>query len=272
MDGLDVDAVRAHGAGLKAQAQHLDGIAQAISAIVSQAESLWHGREATDFAGWWNQQHRPALLAAAHAVAGLGTSAINNADEQARASSASGASAGGTGAVAASAGVGAAAGAGAAVAGTAAALASYSRGPQNVSNSQIAAAAERELQQNPGQLATGWNQPGECMTSAQRWVEAAGGTVNRNGEVAGSYSGVSAQVPLAQAQRGDIIQYVDPANPNGDWAHVHTVVVVGGNPTSGFTIIERNYDLKGSIREVSGWQPHPAAGWEARAYRYGNQP
>jgi hypothetical protein len=77
---------------------------------------------------------------------------------------------------------------------------------------------------------------------------------------------------MAQVQRGDIIQYQDPAAPNTDWNHVHTLVVLGTNSNGSLNIIERNYDLQGSIREVNGWTPAPHAGWVAQAYRYGDQP
>jgi uncharacterized protein YukE len=276
--GLDVDVVQQQGKALKAQAQQLESIIGNINGLVSNLVQVWNGPDAQRFEGWWHQQHRPALSNASHAIDGLGQSALNNASEQSHASSTSGGTSGGgaasAGMAVGTAGIGAAAlGAVAGAAGGAAASASFARGPQAISNSAIAAAAESELRTHPGAMATGWNQPGECMVSAQRWVEEAGGHVNRNGQVAGSYSGVAAQVPLAQAQRGDIIQYVDPANPNGDWEHVHTLVITGPGSSPGtFNIIERNYDFHGGIREVTNWTPKPAAGWEARAYRYGNQP
>ncbi len=148
----------------------------------------------------------------------------------------------------------------------------YASGPQHFSNAKIAEAAEKELAEHPEAMRTGWDQPGECMVSAQRWVKAAGGRVNPNGTVAGSYAGVSTQIPIAAAQRGDVVQYVDPRDPNGGWDHVHTVVVVGHNADGSLQIIERNFDFKGGIRRVPSWQPHPAAGWEARVYRFGDQP
>jgi hypothetical protein len=38
--------------------------------------------------GWWQQQHKPALVAAATAVGGLGQSAYNNVTQQQQASQA----------------------------------------------------------------------------------------------------------------------------------------------------------------------------------------
>ncbi len=89
-EGLDVEAVQAQGAHLKAQASHLDGIIHAVSALVSNADAVWAGHDSTVFAGAWHQQHRPALVAASAAVAGLGQSAINNATDQATTSASSG--------------------------------------------------------------------------------------------------------------------------------------------------------------------------------------
>lgn len=152
------------------------------------------------------------------------------------------------------------------------ATADYVAGPQHLSNSAIAAAAEAELKNEPGALPTGWNASGECMVSAQRWVKEAGGKVNPNGEVAGSYQGVAVQVPMKDVQRGDIIQYVDPNNPNGNWDHVHTVVVTGVNSDGSLQIIERNYDFKGGIRQQTNWRPAPAQGWVADVFRYGDTP
>jgi len=49
---------------------------------VTQAQDVWKGHDAEQFAGWWHDQHMPALSHAQQAIDGLGTSAINNANEQ----------------------------------------------------------------------------------------------------------------------------------------------------------------------------------------------
>lgn len=85
------------------------------------------------------------------------------------------------------------------------------------------------------------------------------------------YANSAIPIDLSQLHRGDIIQYENPNNPS-DWSHVHTVVVVGTNPDGSFNIIERNYDLKGDIREVTEWRPTPHAGWIAQGYRFGDAP
>jgi uncharacterized protein YukE len=270
LQGMDAGVVRDVANRVDAQAEQLLRAVSAIDNLVQQCAQAWRGQDAHDFVGWWQSQHKPALQRAHDSLAGLAQSARNNASDQDTASHASGAS---VPAVTPTAnGASHATAAHPTPVSAASSVAGYAVGPQHLSNSRIADAAEAELRDHPGAMPTGWSQPGECMVSAQRWVEAAGGHVNRDGEVAGSYSGVAAQVPLADAQRGDIIQYVDPAAPNTDWDHVHTVVVVGRNNDGSYQIIERNFDLKGGIRRDDSWTPSPHAGWVAEAYRYGDAP
>ncbi len=84
--GMDTDQVINISNQLKHQAEQINGVINAINGLVSQLESNWHGKDATDFAGWWNDQHRPALQKASEAVNGLGQSAYNNAQAQINAS------------------------------------------------------------------------------------------------------------------------------------------------------------------------------------------
>jgi surface antigen/uncharacterized protein YukE len=91
-EGLDVQVVQQQGNALKLQAQQLDSIVNNINGLVAHLTQVWQGHDAQTFAGWWQQQHRPALTAASQAISGLGQSALNNASEQSHASSASGAS------------------------------------------------------------------------------------------------------------------------------------------------------------------------------------
>ena len=55
---------------------------------IGQAISVWQGNDATQFQDWWNSQHKPALMNASEAIAGLGQSALNNAQAQESASGA----------------------------------------------------------------------------------------------------------------------------------------------------------------------------------------
>ncbi len=81
--GMDVDLVEQVGASLKNIA-HSDiaGLITRIEHQIQNAISHWDGKDAHDFMGWWQQQHKPRLQELQSAIEGLGTSAINNAREQ----------------------------------------------------------------------------------------------------------------------------------------------------------------------------------------------
>jgi WXG100 family type VII secretion target len=102
-DGMDVAAVQSAAAHLRGYAGTLDGIIRTIDSIVVQLDGAWTGHDAAAFLNWWQHQHRPALLTAASALDGLGQSAMNNADDQARTSSADAGGSAGSMAVGASA-------------------------------------------------------------------------------------------------------------------------------------------------------------------------
>jgi hypothetical protein len=84
--GMDVDTVEAVGRRLQRQGDYLANVARTIDALVGQAGSLWDGNVGRRFVDEWRSHHRGVLLNAGHAVRGLGTSALNNAAEQRRAS------------------------------------------------------------------------------------------------------------------------------------------------------------------------------------------
>lgn len=83
---MDPDAINGFGHQLKTQENSLHSIISAVDGIINQMEGAWKGADATEFQGWWTSQHRPALMAAATAVGGLGQSAFNNATQQEAAS------------------------------------------------------------------------------------------------------------------------------------------------------------------------------------------
>lgn len=82
LEGMDVDAVRSMAAQLDHQASAINSVINAIEGIIRQMAESWRGSDATQFQGWWEQQHRPALHAAEEAISGLATSARNNAAQQ----------------------------------------------------------------------------------------------------------------------------------------------------------------------------------------------
>lgn len=86
-EGMDPDVVQGLGQQLKHQEDAIHSLVSAVDGIINQIEGAWKGHDATEFMGWWQQQHRPALMNAAGAVGGLGQSALNNVNQQRQASS-----------------------------------------------------------------------------------------------------------------------------------------------------------------------------------------
>lgn len=84
--GMDVEQVKGIGNSLNLQADSIGNVIAQIEALIGQAAGAWQGTDATQFQDWWNSQHKPALLQAQEAIAGLGQSAINNASAQESAS------------------------------------------------------------------------------------------------------------------------------------------------------------------------------------------
>ncbi len=85
-EGMDTEEVRSLAGQLQNQANNITTVMSTIDSIVSSMENVWKGKDATDFQGWWTQQHRPALHNAEVAIMGLHQSALNNAAAQDQAS------------------------------------------------------------------------------------------------------------------------------------------------------------------------------------------
>lgn len=139
-------------------------------------------------------------------------------------------------------------------------------------NSAIADAGIAEAEKgtvNP----TGWNQPGECIKSAARWVAAAGGSMGGGGPVSTYTNSGAQEVSLQDAQPGDIIQYTS-SGPDADtnWDHVHTVVVVQNYGNGHFDIVQSNANWDGKVTRNQDWAPNPYPGWTARVWRFGTVP
>lgn len=84
--GMDVEAVQNLGHQLQSQSEALNNAIRAIEGLVRQSQDVWKGSDASEFLGWWESQHRPALQQASEAIRGLGQAALNNASEQAQVS------------------------------------------------------------------------------------------------------------------------------------------------------------------------------------------
>jgi WXG100 family type VII secretion target len=80
--GMDVDAVNQLASDLHGQAGAIDQVIATVNNLLSHSQDIWKGTDATNFLGWWEQQHRPALMHVRDAISGLGQSASNNASEQ----------------------------------------------------------------------------------------------------------------------------------------------------------------------------------------------
>jgi uncharacterized protein YukE len=88
--GMDADAVRTLASKLEAEAARLSSAVSHIDGLMSQVQSVWRGTDAQRHVGWWQQQHRPQLVKAQQAIAGLAQSARNNASDQDQASGTAG--------------------------------------------------------------------------------------------------------------------------------------------------------------------------------------
>ncbi len=116
--------------------------------------------------------------------------------------------------------------------------------------------------------ATGWSQPGECIMSAKRWLEAGGATWKGSGDPVSTYEG-AIRLSIRDAKPGDIVQYEHLLYPTSWIAGVHTVLITEVHGDGTFTIIESN-NPGGSGRVVKNehWTPAPPAGFQAVVWRF----
>ena len=80
--GMNVEVVRQIGRDLKAEAANIGTVIHRVDGLVANSSANWHGKDATTFAGWWQQQHRPNLVQLQSHLDGLGKAALANAEEQ----------------------------------------------------------------------------------------------------------------------------------------------------------------------------------------------
>jgi|GEM_PF-4149777 hypothetical protein len=83
---MDPDVVQRIGADLQRVGAELNRMSGQVDVLVRQIVQSWHGPVSTDFAHQWNSLQRAQALHAAQSVVGLGRAAVNNAEEQRRAS------------------------------------------------------------------------------------------------------------------------------------------------------------------------------------------
>lgn len=115
---------------------------------------------------------------------------------------------------------------------------------------------------------TGWNAPGECISSVYRWIKAGGGNWTGSGNPVAVYDG-AARLTMADAQPGDIVQYEYIASPTSWATGVHTVLITERHSDGTFTIIESNNPGgSGLVSKNTHWTPAPPAGFEAVVWRF----
>lgn len=115
---------------------------------------------------------------------------------------------------------------------------------------------------------TGWNQPGECLVAAKRWIRAGGGNWYGSGTPSGNYVGTK-EVEYKNAAPGDIIQYLSPTDPASWVSGVHTVLVAKNNGDGTLQIIEANNPGgSGFVSENKKWTPKPPSGTEFKVFRF----
>lgn len=117
---------------------------------------------------------------------------------------------------------------------------------------------------------TGWNQPGECIKSVQRWVAAAGGYFAGGGIISGYSNSGAQEVALGSAVKGDVIQYTNGTGNDQDWSHAHTMVVITNHGNGRFDVVQSNSPAgSGLVTRADNMVPAPVAGWVSRVWRFG---
>ena len=140
-----------------------------------------------------------------------------------------------------------------------------SKAPHNFDVKATIALAEKEVGTS---RPTGWNQPGECILSAQRWIRAGGGAWTGSGNPVANYEN-AARLTMADAEPGDIIQYEHIESPTSWVSGVHTVLITEVHDDGTFTIIESNNPGgSGLVKKNEKWTPAPPAGFQAVAWRF----
>lgn len=114
---------------------------------------------------------------------------------------------------------------------------------------------------------TGWSQRGECIMSVSHWVKSAGANWGSGGNPVDNYS-TAKRVPLDNLQAGDIIQYINLAQPKEWISGVHTVLVTGNNWDGTYKIVESNFNAPGLVSKNDKWKPTPPPDFEAAAFRF----
>jgi hypothetical protein len=137
-------------------------------------------------------------------------------------------------------------------------------------------AADIGVSENGTHNPTGFNQPGECIMSVMRWITGAGGHMAGGGPYSAYVNSpadlvaTGAGAVVAQAAKGDVIQYT--YNPSRDsYANgVHTVMVVANNGNGTLRIVQSNAPAgSGLVSVVDNWRPAAPANFTPYLWRFG---
>lgn len=138
--------------------------------------------------------------------------------------------------------------------------------PHNFDVAATIAAAKQEIGMS---FPTGWSQPGECIMSVKRWVQAGKGNWGPGGGGPLENYTTATIVPANEIQAGDVIQYLNTESPNSWGYGIHTVLITGVNEDGTYQIVEANNPGgSGLVSENLSWTPKPPTGWDAVAFRF----
>lgn len=84
--GMDIGEMFAVSSKLKGSSGDLQRLTTEIDGLVRQAMSHWEGADAQQFLEWWENEHKPPLMAAQRTLANLGAGARRAAEDQERVS------------------------------------------------------------------------------------------------------------------------------------------------------------------------------------------
>lgn len=140
-------------------------------------------------------------------------------------------------------------------------------GSGSVSNAKKTAASAA-LADIGNSYPTGWNQPGECLVSVRRWLNAGGINFAFGGVHSGYTNSGATEVSWNNVQVGDVIQYESIYSPDAWIGGVHTVLVVGVNGGTVQIVEANNPGGSGYVSTTTGWAPAPPAGFRAVVWRF----
>ncbi len=144
-------------------------------------------------------------------------------------------------------------------------------GPQTTMS--VKAALTQALSEVGTSRPTGWDMPGECIKSAQRWVTAGGGRYLSGGVVSGPQNSPALRVTDGSLRPGDVVQYTNPRNPEAFAFGVHTFMIVAVHGDGTFDLVESNNPGGSGLVGIRKNTRAPApAGWESWVWRFAAQP